>query len=543
MYNLIIRRFYTSIIAECGNITLKTMNNTLIKNIIKDNNLLNGLKSEELVNVYYIINKHKFNLNNSLNKLLLTKLISTFQDMDTVNKLKLLNSLYLNNNSTLNIKNTFNVNNVNSISKNLFNNDSTIDTSVLLENLKNKNNPREWRNLVIEYIKTYFLNHIEELSNIRYLCNFIFYISSTINNFTLSNYNFLIQRLNAFLQNSIKNYSNNIVGGVDVITVEGIIQLLWSLQKNNIYHNQLLNNITQSFEEILNSGLSHVTLGHISLYCNSLLYFDKLDNHILDSVVSYINSNKLLDNVNDSDFVKLVNIVWCICINNSNNIESHIPTISNLLEKVNWDKFKSLSSFKDLRKMNQVLTIVGDHLSSENCRLSPLPNDLINLITQSCSNNIDYKLNSKTQDKFRRILQNLNISFKAEHVINNDIVVDFLLLNTTDSAEAVLADGGNAVFPDNELSQGNSNVVIEIDGPYHYNILLDEEDCVHGDIIKYGNINLRLNGKTIYRNNILAKLGYKLISIPWFVIHQYNNDNVYNYIKNVLKQYNINFKP
>uniref|UniRef100_A0A3B0MF25 RAP domain containing protein, putative n=1 Tax=Theileria annulata TaxID=5874 RepID=A0A3B0MF25_THEAN len=535
MYNLIIRRFCTSIIAECTNGAVKTNNNKLIKNIKRDNSLLNGLKNDELVNVYYIINKHKINVNNNLNKLLLSKLISNFGDLNTINKLKLLNSLYLNNNNSINFKNNFNVNNVNSISKNLFNSDTTTDNSELLQSLNNENNSKKRRNLVIEYIKTYFLNHLEDLNNIRYLCNFIFYISSTVNNFTLSNYKLLVQRLNALLVNSTNKYSSNTAIGDDVIRVEGIIQLLWSLQKNNIYHNQLLNNLNQTFEEILNSGLGCVTLGHISLYCNSLLYFNKLGNDTLKSVVSYIKSNSLLDNVKDGDFIKLVNIVWCICINDSNNIESQVPTVTELLERVDWDKFKSLSSFKDLRKMNQVLTIVGDHLNSGNSGLGPLPSDLINLIIQSCSNNIDYKLNSKTQDKFRRILQNLNISFKSEHVINNDIVVDFLILDNPDEAEMV--------SHDSEQDRRNCNVVIEIDGPYHYNILLDEQSCDGEGIIRYGNINLRLNGKTIYRNNILSKLGYKLVSIPWFVIHQYNNDNVYNYVKDVLKQYNVNFKP
>ncbi|CRH03099.1 conserved Plasmodium protein, unknown function [Plasmodium relictum] len=118
------------------------------------------------------------------------------------------------------------------------------------------------------------------------------------------------------------------------------------------------------------------------------------------------------------------------------------------------------------------------------------------ILKEAIKNNINLqkKINiSSFQYKISNYFNKKRIMYKSEYSLKYGIIVDFLLYRN------------NKPF-----------LLLEIDGIYHYNI--SNENNYE---LKYNNIFLMKNGRTIFRNNLMQVLyQLKFISIPWFFFLQ-----------------------
>ncbi|UKJ87838.2 hypothetical protein MACJ_000278 [Theileria orientalis] len=456
---------------------------------------------------------------------LLEKIIAHVETTNIVNNLKLLNSLH---NLFCKVNSEAVKNNI--ILSSHMNSSEEPTTVVTQQSLLNKINlyrntnydhddhklskksEKKLLNEIIEYVKRCLLNKIYDFDNSRAIINFIYYITSTINNFTTCNYIQLSERMITVINDRAD------------VAIEGLIQLVWSLQINNVYPSKLLQMLISEFDTMLEAsigmgdngrGFKRLNIRQISLFLYSLAYFNLLDTDLSVKSMCYLKdySNKHSNRNTSDDLLNQINILWAICISNVNFIERIYKDVVECLNNIDWGLFAIKSEFEDLRKVMQVMTILRLEYGLNGLNI---PDNVVKMVETSGNTSVDYRVNSVTQDKVRRVLQSKGLDFKSEYEIDSQISVDFIVFSNKDRTMNL----------ENSYDLNlNDSLVIEIDGPFHFNLLLDPGSSGlydKGNEIAFGNLKLTLNGKTIYRNEIIKRLGYRVVSIPWFVGYQHS---------------------
>ncbi|UKK00250.2 hypothetical protein MACK_000320 [Theileria orientalis] len=334
------------------------------------------------------------------------------------------------------------------------------------------------------------------------------------------------------------------------VAIEGLIQLVWSLQSNNVYPSKLLQMLISEFDTMLEAsigmgdhgkGSKTLNIRQISLFLYSLAYYNMLDIDISMKSLRYLKdySNKHSNKNMSGDVLNQINILWAICISNVNGLKRIHKDVVECLNNIDWDLFAIKSQFEDLRKVMQIIAILKLECSPNDLNI---PDNVVKMVETSGNTSVDYRVTSVTQDKVRRVLQSKGLDFKSEYEINSQISVDFIVFapkdvtnNLQNAYDLNLNDSNCTTYSSQD--ERPKGLVIEIDGPFHYNLLLDPGSSGvydKGNEISFGNLKLTLNGKTIYRNEILKRLGYSIVSIPWFVGYQ---KSFYHTIENILSRH------
>ncbi|BAM38853.1 uncharacterized protein TOT_010000320 [Theileria orientalis strain Shintoku] len=494
-----------------------------------------NIESEVCFNLYWCLST----LGAEFSKLtgLLEKIISHVESTSIVNNLKLLNSLHslfckVNPEGVKNNVILSSHKNSNEEASTMVNQQSLLDKINIYRSSNcghydhelSKDGEQKLLNETIEYVKRCLLSKTEEFDNSRAIINFIYYITSTINNFTICNYTQLLERM------------LRIISDRSGVAIEGLIQLVWSLQNNNVYTPKLLQMLISEFDDMLEAsigtgddgkGFRRLNTRQISLFLYNLAYFNMLNADLSMKSLSYLKdyASKHTNRNVSEDVLNQVNILWAICISNVNSLKGIYKDVVQCLNTINWDLFAIKSEFEDLRKVMQITALLKleNGLSDLN-----IPDSVVKMVETSGNTSVDYRVTSVTQDKVRRVLQSKGLDFKCEYEINSQISVDFIVFPPKDIGMNVQNAHKHSL---------NGRLVIEIDGPFHYNLLLDPGSsgvCYKGDEIAFGNLKLTQNGKTIYRNEILKRLGYSIVSIPWFVGYQ---KSFYHTIEDILNRH------
>ncbi|GFE53750.1 hypothetical protein BaOVIS_011540 [Babesia ovis] len=334
---------------------------------------------------------------------------------------------------------------------------------------------------------------LQEVIDVQNLSNYMFYVTSVLGDLSYGDYVKLCRR---WLEISM-------FPGL-IIKVEALSQVLWSLQKNRIYHEPLLTRVC----DILHEKLWFCSIGQLALMSHTLLTFNMNTPKMLVSLLTRLEylMDGSVDNQGDIWVVKLVSVLWSIILSDISRLEAHdIVRTLELLNRVDWPLFMRSCRYQDLRKVLQMQMSIDVELKHI---LGPIHfQDFTNVIpeyvlyaaiksTRSVNNTVPL---SASQDKARRSLISFGSVFKCEYELYNGITVDFVLSRY------------------NEHNDFRPDLVIEIDGPHHYNVICD--DC-SSPYIQSGTMRLSPNGKTEFRNRIIRKLGYAIESIPWADAHR-----------------------
>ncbi|ORM39667.1 uncharacterized protein BXIN_0067 [Babesia sp. Xinjiang] len=353
------------------------------------------------------------------------------------------------------------------------------------------------RDCVFRYMRSLralYMSRFNEVEDLQNLSNFMFYVTSILGDLTHVDYTSLCQR---WLEISVLRGTTT--------KVEGLSQVLWSLQKSRIYHEALLLRIC----DILHEKIDSCSMGQLALMSHTLLTFNMNTPRMMVALLNRV--EELADEGSGATGMevwelKFTSVLWSIVLSDFTLLEdSGIYRLLRLLRRVDWDRFMQVCRHQDLRKILQIQTSIDVELQQSPCYDLPLeyvdviPNYVISAAirdTQSVRNSAPL---SASQDKARRCFNSLGVRFRCEYEIYYGITVDFALSRNRRSGD---------FLPD---------LVVEIDGPHHYNIICGDGNTsyLHG-----GTLRLLPNGKTEYRNRILRKLGYNVESISWIDAHR-----------------------
>ncbi|KAK2197324.1 hypothetical protein BdWA1_000323 [Babesia duncani] len=341
----------------------------------------------------------------------------------------------------------------------------------LIEKLQKSQKPCMERiiTLAIEAIKIDTLERIEEFDNIQCISNFMFYIASTIDDFSLEDYGNLSDKWIKIADACKPN-----------VKLEAIAQTMWSLQKNRIYHETILLYI----RDMLKTAIPSATSGQLGLTSYALAYFNLFHGDIVDYYIKrleqLVNSRHLYDNI-DQGCLKFISTIWALVIGDFSLDPKTLQMIVSLLPKLNWEGFQRECKAADLQR---VLQIAESLKTFGNIRENDIqiPPKVLEAAMASSRTFRDSGMHSVSQDKVRRVLERFKVNFRGEYQISS-LLVDF------------------CCSLDDNLERFEPHLVIEVDGPYHYAIVCGA--CTIGKEhhpVLVGNLRLIPNGKTRYRN-------------------------------------------
>ncbi|CDR95783.1 hypothetical protein, conserved [Babesia bigemina] len=365
----------------------------------------------------------------------------------------------------------------------------------------------------MKVLRSLFMDRLEEVTDSQNLSNFMFYAAATIKDINEGDYNALCLK---WLANS-RNPDF-------MVKVEALSQLLWALQKNRIYHHATLMRIREIVSCLASDNkvvqlcakFEVCSMGQLALMSHTLMSFNLVTQDLTDALLTRLEA--LLDGhradypsargrseVGDWD-VKLTSVIWSIVLSDFTLLNfASLDRLIRLIGRINWRRFVKACRHQDLRKVLQIYTSLEVELPklSAYMPLWPLhnliPHQVISAAirdTISARNSVPV---SASQDRVRRSLSSFGVRFKGEYAIYRGITVDFAICRNQDSDE---------FSPD---------LVIEMDGPCHYNVICGEYSLPH---LKIGAMRLLPTGKTLYRNRIIRKLGYTVESISWIDAHR-----------------------
>ncbi|SJK85866.1 conserved Plasmodium protein, unknown function [Babesia microti strain RI] len=357
-------------------------------------------------------------------------------------------------------------------------------------NLMNDNKNDGTNNQLLGSIQGYIMelkviawNRLNEMEDIQCLSNYLFAVTSTLNDFKIEDYRTIGDRILHLI-----NLKHESVKG------EAITQILWSFQKNNILHQQLIVTLSKNFARLLNDMNS----GQISLCAQTLSTYSLLDEGLTLPLLEHSKKRLLALNkkgrTSIAEFTKLLSTIWaCVTAGCIDKFPQSRGLIRDIFQNYHWQDFIRNSTISTKRQLVHVVIDADIGITNDNEKVSnSIDKRVLDDATNSCHNLDDMAMASISQYKVRRVLSGLNVSFLAESIITTGVVADFELKDR--------------------------KITLEIDGPCHYNLICEGE-ALDTDIC-YGKTMYRYNGKTICRNRLFEKLGYKVISIPWFICHR-----------------------
>lgn len=346
-------------------------------------------------------------------------------------------------------------------------------------------------------LKNHFMDRVEEADDVQCISNFMFYVVSTLNNLSTIEYNALCSKwvhLTQLCSHKVK--------------VEACTQVLWSLQKNRMFNEDILIRI----RELMRNRIGICSMGQLALVCHTISSFNMLNN---DVIVPILRRVERLANEKDSEFnpgskrdmwdTKLVSLIWSIMLSDFTAMDiSIIKNLIKLLRYIDWDLFLETCQHQDLRKVLQIHTSLHVELPrsysyiDEDGMIPLIPNHVVYTASKASQAASSANVMSVSQDKIRRSLSAFGVRYKGEYEVYTGITVDFAVDR-------------------NQTERFEPDLLIEIDGPHHYNVICG--DCIR-EFVQVGPHRLLPRGKTLYRNRILEKLGYRIETINWIEAHR-----------------------
>eukprot|EP00371_Babesia_bovis_P001825 XP_001610472.1 hypothetical protein [Babesia bovis T2Bo] len=373
----------------------------------------------------------------------------------------------------------------------------TLDNTSLLSSIAMNSTDTDKRSqaahVYTRSLRSLYMNRFKEVDDVQNISNFMFYITSILNDLNTD-------ELTRLCDHWV--YTSSIKGSP--IKVEALSQVLWSLQKSRVLHEPLLTRVLH----ILKDKLWSCSIGQLALMSHTLLTFNVNTPDILVPLLSRVEhlvNNEQSNLARDVYTIKLVSVLWSVALSDITSLgHGDIQRVLHLLSRVDWQLFMRSCRHQDLRKVLQIVTSIEVelcHLRDNElfrgllCAVPDYVKSAAIDVTRSVSTIAPV---SASQDKARRCLLSYGTDFKCEFEIYHGITVDFAISR-------------------GEPSTGfNPDLVIEIDGPFHYNILCGTSSLPY---IQCGNLRLIANGKTEFRNRILRKLGYAVEPISWMEAH------------------------
>ncbi|CRG93301.1 conserved Plasmodium protein, unknown function [Plasmodium gallinaceum] len=265
-------------------------------------------------------------------------------------------------------------------------------------------------------------------------------------------------------------------------------------KKIMLYEYRISNN-----NEISYTDEYHLNEGRIISGFNESISYNTLEENydFYDNFNNFIDTN---NNLEKEIYNKIIKCIWSLVLSNFFLESSRIIflKICLMLKKI----FKNKINLSD-----EEYNIIYQIMLSLNLyyKKNKIKNNLnipitfyvpYSVIKKAIRSNINSqkKVNiSSFQYKISNYLNKKGIIYKSEYSLKYGIIVDFLLFKNK-----------------------RPFLLLEIDGIYHYNISNE-----YNYELKYNNIFLLKNGRTVFRNNLLQVLYHlKFISIPWFFFLQ-----------------------
>ncbi|KAK1442051.1 hypothetical protein BgAZ_400810 [Babesia gibsoni] len=358
-----------------------------------------------------------------------------------------------------------------------FETDQTVKKNFMKNITREKDNKKV--NQYIQGLKCQFMKRMQDIDDAQTISNFMFYIVSTLDNLTTEEYNILCSR---WLDISkAPSFS---------VKVEALSQALWSVQKNRIYHERFLIRVRQ----LLSDRLRYCSMGQLALVSHTMSSYNFLDETFIKSMFNRIDH---LAREKDSDYrplnqrprheswdIKLLSVIWSVILSDFTNMDVEIiKKLIGLLRYVDWDIVMETGKHQDFRKILQINNSICielpksySYIDDENAH-TLIPDHVICAAKQASQTHSNSSILSVSQDKTRRSLSSLGVNYKGEHEVYCGLTVDF------------------AIARDSE--EFKPDLVIEMDGPHHYNVVCDECTVPFSQV---GPLRLIPNGKTLYRN-------------------------------------------
>lgn len=268
-----------------------------------------------------------------------------------------------------------------------------------------------------------------------------------------------------------KVFANEIIHKIKYLNCQSISSIIWSFAVLNMRNEKMFDALTKEIMVKIKDFDPQGLSNIIWGFATLNIKYSNLINSLISEINNKIKNNKI-KNFNTQD---IINTIWSFAVLDIKNVE----ILTKLINQIDITSEFETTAIRQLKYVD----LYFKHVLK--CKII-WPTKILKLI-----NNLkcEPSKSSNIHLEFAKTLKSLGIKFNNEYIIN-DLVVDIFI-------------------PKN-------NVVVEINGPTHY--IYNTK---------------KFNGNTVFKENLLKCMGYKVITVPYWELNKTDEIDKINYVRSL----------